>query len=91
MRNRKRNRRFASCETREAVAMMPPPSPFPDVELTKTDGPVGVASTGRGLRTTLTLLSYLFLPVILFLALPESQQPLCLIAAAFAGHKVLNS
>jgi hypothetical protein len=91
MRNRKRNRRSPSCETREAIAMMPSPSPFPDAEPKKTDGQVGGSgTTGRKWRSAVTLLTYLSLPVVVFLAFPEPFQPFCMLAAVFSGHKVLS-
>jgi hypothetical protein len=91
MRNRMRNRRFPSCETRAPRAVSPAMRPFPDAELKATDGQVGFnEATGRTLRITLTLLSYLTLPIVAFISLPEPLKPLCMLAAVFSGYQVLN-
>jgi hypothetical protein len=72
------------------VVIAPPPSPFPDVEQKKTSGLVSVIAThGPAVRATLTLLSYLVLPVLVFILLPEALKPLSMITAAFSGHKIL--
>ena len=89
MRNRKRNRRFPSCETRAVGAMSPAPCPFPDVEHERADGLVGKEKTGRAIRTTLTLLSYLSLPLIVFVTFPEPLKPFSMLVAAFSAHRVL--
>ncbi len=89
MRNRKRNRRFPSRETRVVETMYVSTSPFPDVEL-KFGDPVKERPSRRFLITTL-LLSYLSLPIIALIVLPEPLTPFCFLAAAFSAHQVLNT
>jgi len=89
MRNRKRNRRFPSRETRVIEAMYASVSSFPDVEQKKAGGPAQ-RSAGHSLRITTLLLSYLSLPVVALLVLPEPLTPCCMFVAAYSAHKVLN-
>lgn len=88
MRNRKRNRRFPSCETRVVEAMYASVRPFPDVEQ-KSGDPVNDRPSRRFRIATLHL-SYLSLPIIALVVLPEPLTPFCLLAAVYSACRVLN-
>jgi hypothetical protein len=88
MRNRKTYRRFWS---RETEAMLQPLSPAPDTEPQKEEKDSGgEEAVGRAACAAITYLSYLSLPIILFVLVPDSFKPLCMLAAVFSGHKVLT-
>ena len=88
MRNREDIERFPSCEMDAAVAKTPPLCSFPDVEPKIAADPVETPS--QTIRTTLTLLSFLAVPLILYISLPDPLQPLSMFVTAFAGHKILT-
>lgn len=89
MRQRKTYRRFWSAET-EAILNTTVNAPQTEPVARDKDTDTTDETASRARRLSVTLLCYLLLPVLLLTAFPEQIQPLSMLAAVFAGHKVLS-
>ena len=90
MRHRAKNLRFQAAHAPEGMVILPAPCAVPDAGQASAAPAETIQKPGWSLRTALTLSSYLALPVVAFFVLPEPYTPASMLAAAYAGHLVLN-